>query len=128
MAERVPLRKLFDAKFCTLDRLLKERDRRYRERFNSQERALKLLADQTRADKAQANEWRGALGDKDAHFVTKEAFQALSDRVGEFEAWRRGEQGVSRGTTKFFGWIVAGAGLVATLLAIMAAIYAFARP
>jgi hypothetical protein len=110
------LRSLVGVKFKSLRRLLKERDRRYEDRFKGQEQALSLLAQQTKADKAQANEWRGALADKDSRFVTREAFSAVLDRVTALETYRTSEVSESKGTAKFFGWIVAGASLLVVLV------------
>jgi hypothetical protein len=50
-----------------IDRVLDERDKRFGERFEAQQAALKEVKESYNADKRQANEWRGTLNDRDSH-------------------------------------------------------------
>src|SRR3989304_6667850 len=72
-----------DSLYEFLERLIRESDRRYNERFNAQERAVEaaLLSARSAVEKAEAesrewrrgsNEWRGAMSGKDARFLTRE--------------------------------------------------------
>src|SRR3990172_2692720 len=89
-----------DSLYEFLERLIRESDRRYSERFNAQERALEaaLLSARSAVEKAEAesrewrrgsNEWRDAMSDKDARFLTREEadarFMARDTRITTYE-------------------------------------------
>jgi len=96
-----------DSLYEFLERLIRESDRRYNERFNAQERAVEaaLLSARSAVEKAEAesrewrrgsnewrdamNEWRDAMSDKDARFLTREEadarFMARDTRITTYE-------------------------------------------
>ena len=65
--------------------LLSERDERYEQRFQAQHEALKLSSDLAKDTKASTNEWRGAMNDREIHFLPRAEFAAV---VKEWADWR----------------------------------------
>ncbi len=74
--------------------VLNERDKRYQQRFDAQEKALgaALLNAATAVDKAETtntawrqnqNEWRGALSDRDRLFIPRQEFDAKVEALDE---------------------------------------------
>lgn len=55
----------------TLLELMNERDKRYNERFLSQQEAIKVAQDNTKAWQAASNEWRAAMTDREINFFSK---------------------------------------------------------
>lgn len=51
--------------------LMDERDRRYEQRFNAQEEAVKVYKETSDKWQASANEWRGAMTDRERNFLSK---------------------------------------------------------
>lgn len=104
----------------TLLELMNERASRYEERFVAQEKAVNaqlsasekaISIAETNAEKWRdnANEWRGAMSDREGKFVTVTEFKLLKERLDRTE-------GSSRGMRDMWGWIVAGAILVLSVL------------
>ncbi len=58
---------------------------RLEERFMSQKEALLVTADLAKEAKASANEWRGAMKDRESTFLPREEFQAI---LKEWAQWR----------------------------------------
>ncbi len=58
---------------------------RLEERFQSQKEALLVTAELAKEAKASANEWRGAMKDREASFMPRAEFQAI---LGEWALWR----------------------------------------
>lgn len=57
----------------TLKDLMDERDKRYTERHEAQKLAIQVAEENAEKWRANANEWRTAMSDKDRNFVTKSA-------------------------------------------------------
>jgi hypothetical protein len=55
----------------TLLQLMNERDRRYEQRFSSQEEAVRVYKETSDKWQAAANEWRGAMTDRERNFLSK---------------------------------------------------------
>ncbi len=55
------------------------------ERYEAQKAALLVTADLAKEAKASANEWRGAMKDREATFLPRDEFQAI---LKEWSAWR----------------------------------------
>lgn len=103
--------------------LLAANDQRYQERFAAQEKAVKeALAAQEKAVNAalaasekavsvaetnaekwrsNANEWRSAMTDREARFVSQAEYSLLKERMDKGE-------GGSKGMRDLWGWIAAG--------------------
>jgi len=91
------------------DRLFfEERDRRYAELAVERQRAINLAMEDLKAWREQANEWRGAMLDKDRLLARADAVDSLATRVDKME-------GKSNGINA--GWVLlAGAlGLAAAI-------------
>ena len=103
--------------------ILSANDQRYQERFAAQEKAVKdALAAQEKAVnaalaasekavsvaennaekwRANANEWRGAMTDREQRFVSVTEHNLLKERIDKHE-------GGSKGMRDLWGWIIAG--------------------
>jgi len=55
----------------TLLQLMNERDKRYEQRFASQEEAVRVYKETSDKWQAAANEWRGAMTDRERNFLSK---------------------------------------------------------
>ena len=113
------------AKIDGQSRLLEEIDRRYSQQFESQEKAVAsalaaaekavYVAEQN-AEKwrTNANEWRGAMDDRESRFVQKEHLNpmmgGLQKEVDELKTFVNQSMGKSMGYDKFWGYLVAAAG------------------
>lgn len=110
--------------------LMAERDRRYGERFDAQERAngLALSAAEKAVLKAEAanerrfegvNEFRATLADQAIHFATKDEVAAhisgLKTTLERLEKQDATSVGKGLGQTQLWGWIV---GIIGIALAI----------
>jgi hypothetical protein len=108
-------------------------DQRNEQRFQAQKEAINAaLASADKATdkyaldnerwRASANEWRGAMSDRDRELPSRRevdsATSALDARVRLLEDLVRGQRGRSEGIGLSAGVIVGGAGLVATVLTI----------
>lgn len=127
--------------------LLAEMDLRYQQRFDAQGQALTaalLAADTavraalTAAEKAVAkaetanekrfesvNEFRKTLSDQTASFPSRVELQALADRVSDLATRMDKTEGKSTGLSASWGYLVAGIGVIATIIGAIAAIVAF---
>lgn len=110
--------------------LLDANDKRYEERFKAQEKAVKdALAAQekavtaalaasekavsvaeTNAEKwrANANEWRAAMTDRELKFVSSTEYELLKERMDK-------QEGSSKGMRDLWGWIFGGVMLAVAL-------------
>jgi len=117
-----------------LNRILEEIDRRYEQRFEAQERATSaaLSSAQLAVDKAEsntrewqrnANEWRGAMGDKDQTFVTKaevmDRLQKIEEALGELRTVRDIALGRASQTAMFWSLGLALLGLGIALFSLL---------
>lgn len=101
--------------------LLAERDQRYEQRAQAQQTALQRVEEQTRTDKAAANEWRAALTDSYARYASKESQDMLGEKIADLTAWRRGQEQFREGATTTRGQTMGTAALWATILGIVVA-------
>lgn len=113
------------AEIVGLNRILGEIDKRYMQQFSSQEKAVasalaaaekavavaELNAEKWRTN---ANEWRGAMDDRESRFVQKEHLNpmmgSLQKEVTELKEYTSQATGRSIGMDKFWGYLVAAAG------------------
>lgn len=51
--------------------LMDERDKRYTERFDAQQKAIGVAEEQAEKWRANANEWRTAMNDRERNFLSK---------------------------------------------------------
>jgi len=134
-----------DSLYEFLERLIRESDRRYNERFNAQERAVEaaLLSARSAVEKAEAesrewrrgsNEWRDAMSDKDARFLTREEadarFMARDTRITTYETaaekrfaalekWQTLNEGRSGGLNAGWGYLLGAVGLASLVIGIV---------
>jgi len=109
----------------TLKAIIDERDTRYTQLADAKEKAISAaLAAAEKAVqvaeinsekwRANANEWRMAMGDREAHFVKKENFEAVTNNlvkdIKELKERVDLSTGKGEGYEKVWGWIVAAAG------------------
>ena len=83
------------------EQLLAALDKRYEDRFAAQEQAIAVAERVGEKWRADANEWRTAMNDRERNFVSQKEFLALKERVDRHE-------GSGKGMEKLWGWIVAG--------------------
>ncbi len=109
-----------DERFTALDRAITTA-------FTTAEKAAAKLETETREWKASANEWRNTLKDRDQTFWSRaqgeQLVRALAERIDAVE--RRQDRSEGRGVGLNQGWIylIAGVGLISTLVLMAAAIY-----
>ena len=109
----------------TLKAIVDERDLRYTQLADAKEKAISAaLAAAEKAVqvaevnsekwRANANEWRLAMDDREALFVKKETFNSFHDGltkdIRELKERLDVSQGRGQGYEKIWGWIVAAAG------------------
>ena len=91
------------------DRVLIERDA-----------AIKIAEDNAEKWRASANEWRGAMNDRERQFLTKEEFneyRRTMDKLLMVEKERADKlEGKHSGISQFIGWILAGVTILAFIL------------
>jgi len=76
-----------------------ERDRRYTSERESAKAAIQLAELHAEQWRSSANEWRGAMSDRDRHYVPRSEFQDVKERVVRHDASGKGMRDV-------WGWIV----------------------
>lgn len=74
MTDTVPLREHFEA-------LNAERDKAIFAALAAQERAVKLAEENAALWRANANEWRGAMGDREKNFAPRDQLESLKKLV-----------------------------------------------
>jgi len=78
------------------------------------EKAVQVAEVNSEKWRANANEWRMAMGDREEHFVKKEnfdtTFQNLAKDIKELKERLDVSTGKGQGYEKVWGWIVAAAG------------------
>lgn len=103
--------------------LLTERDQRYQERFEAQERALESARDATDKRLEAMNEFRAQLGDYQNRLITRAeystAHSTLVDRIDDLSGRLAKFEGTSNGMRGLWGYLVAGAGVVVAVVAII---------
>jgi len=122
-----------DAEVDVLKAILAERDRRYGERFDAQERANSLALDA--AEKAvlkaegaaekrfeAVNEFRATLSDQAGSFATRAEMnaelRAIGARLERLEGHDATSDGRGMGMTQLWGYLVGGAGLIIAVVTI----------
>lgn len=100
-----------------------ERDRRYTEKFDAQEKAVLVALDQTRTRFENVNEWRGTVSDLLANAMprpeavtinaaTNDKIQAINSRLDKIE-------GGGSSKHALFGYVVAVAGILIAIGALV---------
>lgn len=108
-----------------------ERDRRYQERFESQNTAIQaaMLAAEKAVDKAEratekrfegVNEFRQALSDQSKLFATRAELSNLSERLRFYESKMDAIEGRASGAARLWGILLGCVGLIGGLIAIFA--------
>ncbi len=82
---REHLRQIREVEIRRIDDRFIESMSRLEERFQSQKEALLVTAELAKEAKASANEWRGAMKDRESTFMPREEFQAI---LREWAVWR----------------------------------------
>lgn len=106
--------------------LLRESDRRYEQRFEAQEQANEKFESENRAWREQANEWRGAMTDRERDFLSRreaeQQFYALNEKVDAQGS--RLDRTEGRGIGLNAGWVylLGAASFVAAIVAIALAL------
>lgn len=130
------------SKVAHLRELIDERDRQYAQRFEAQALAVsaalaaqeKFAAAQaasakeaiekaemnTDAWKASANEWRGAMGDRERNFVHRSEKEALEKELAALTSRLDRIDGRSGGLNAGWGYLLGAISLISALLAIAA--------
>lgn len=108
-----------------VERLFEEHDKRYEQRFISQQQNLKdaLASSNMAVDKAEviaekwrqnANEWRAAMSDRDRAYLTKEAadikFASIDKALDDAKQSRIRIEGKSAGLSEGWGFLVGAVG------------------
>lgn len=96
--------------------ILAERDRRYRERFDAQQEAIRKAEIAVNDRLAIMNEFRGALGDQAATYVTRPELAALRELVRTLEKRADVLEGRSGGLSAGWGYLVGAIGLVVAII------------
>ena len=122
-----------DAEVEVIKATLSERDRRYGERFDAQERANSLALDA--AEKAvlkaegaaekrfeAVNEFRATLADQAGSFATRAEmnaeFRAVNAALSRLETKDASNAGRGSGMTQLWGYLVGGAGIIIAVVTI----------
>ncbi len=82
---REHLKQIREVEIRRIDDRFIESMSRLEERFQSQKEALLVTAELAKEAKASANEWRGAMKDREASFLPREEFHAI---LREWSVWR----------------------------------------
>ena len=128
MTEHDPIMRTSDAVSLRdyLCALLSELDRRYEQRFQAQSEAVKAalsaikVADEksainTATWRANANEWRAAMSDKDKLMVTRNEFMSLQEDIDELKAFRNVSAGKASMMSVIVAYVIALISLIASL-------------
>jgi hypothetical protein len=117
-----------------IERVIDEHDRRYAERFVSQEKATQVALNsaaeavakaEANAEKwrANANEWRAAMTDRERNFMSREQadtqFEALEKQIDELKTYRDSAEGRAGGLSAGWGFLIGAVGLVGAIIAIV---------
>jgi hypothetical protein len=105
------LQELFQSEVHRIDQVLAEREKQTVMALQAAERAIEKADIEAERTRQAANEWRGAMMDREANFATTAAMQVLADEVKYIR------RGLDTGAGRRAAWIAA-AGIIATLLAI----------
>jgi hypothetical protein len=114
--------------------LLKEIDKRYEQRFSSQDLATKsalaaaaelarekeraVMKAEENAEKwrNQANEWRGAMNDKDRFLATKESVKTLEGKIDVLESLRDIASGKASQNSVIGAYVMAAIGILIAII------------
>lgn len=114
-----------------LESLIGESDRRYSQRFDAQEKAVReaLLAAERAVQVAEANaekwrmnsnEWRGAMNDRERNLMPRieaeRAIAANSEKIDALATRLDRTEGRSGGLHSGWLWILGGVGLISTVI------------
>lgn len=99
--------------------LLEERDRRYSQRFDAQQEALRTALDATERRFQGVNEFRATLSDQASTFATRDQVDALRQVVGalnnRIERAEGGRAGLSTGWAVLIGVVTVSAVIIGLL-------------
>ena len=102
------------------DAVLAEKDKALSAALTSAKEAVEKSEDNSQRWREQANEWRGAMTDREKTFMSRAEFEAYRDNTDKLLAARKATQDVAQGKEKglSLGWgVLLGAiGLVSTIL------------
>jgi hypothetical protein len=111
-----------------------DRDIRFQQRFEAQTQAINaaLLSTKEAVVKAETaterrfenvNEFRQTLSDQATQFVTRTEFDAVrvagEERIRDLTTRLDKAEGKSGGYNAFYGWMIAGAGLIVSVIIVM---------
>lgn len=99
--------------------LLEERDRRYSQRFDAQQEALRTALDATERRFQGVNEFRATLSDQASTFATRDQLDTLRQVVGalnnRIERAEGGRAGLSTGWAVLIGVVTVSAVIIGLL-------------
>ena len=99
--------------------VLDERDRRYRERFESQGKAIDTALIATERRFEGVNEFRKTLSDQAGTFATRDQVEALRTLMAAMAARLDRQEGRSTGLGAGWGYLVAAAGVVIAVVSLI---------
>lgn len=106
--------------------LLAELDRRMEQRFAAMDRALDLAQVELTRWQAAANEWRGAMNDRDRNQMPRleieQRLTALADRLTDLATRLDRAEGRTRGRGDGWGYFVGGVGLLVGVAGVILAL------
>ena len=123
-----------DTLYVHLETLLREQDRRMVERFDAQEKALNAALasaalavdkaeDAARRWRADANEWRQAMTDREEKFMSRTdavaRFENLSRQMSEVKEAQSSSSGRSEGINLLWAVIIGGLGVAVGVIALI---------
>ena len=91
-------------------------DKRYSEKFEAMHRAVQLAEQNNEKWRANANEWRATMGDREVKFSTKEETKALQERLTKLELYAADRQGQGSGLSAGWSILVTVVGLALTTI------------
>lgn len=110
-----------------LFRLIEETDKRYDMRFKNAEKAVEIAETNSERWRSNANEWRGAMDDRERKYVGKEqidaTIQAIRSEISILRDTVIANVGKSAGMDKLWGYFIAAitaAGAVGVTIAFVA--------
>ena len=97
-----------------LEEKIRLQDKAFTVALLSAEKAVAIADNNAEKWRDNANEWRGAMGDREEKFVQKEhlnpMLQGLQKEVDELKTYVNQSTGKTMGYDKFWGYLVAAAG------------------
>ena len=118
-----------ESQILVIRAILEERDKRYEEKFNAQESAviIALGAAEKASDKSErdivkwqqgANEWRGAMVDREDSFISIDQFKSLEKAVDALAEDFKVSTAKRQGATQLWSAILAAVVVIATVIGV----------